>query len=82
MTNPIEAIEFDEIPDDASEITNDRVQYHPLLEVWRALLKPARENMRHDPITPQWATKIVSTYQDISYPDTVEVHARLFALVD
>ena len=53
MTNPIEAIEFDDIPDDASEITNEPVQYHPLLEVWRALLKPAREVMRDDPITPQ-----------------------------
>ena len=84
MQDPIETVEFEDIPDDASELDPpEGTQYHTLLEVWRALLKPAREGgMRDDPITPQWATKIVSTYQQVTYQMTPEVHARLFELVD
>lgn len=82
-TQPIETIEFEDIPDDASELdAPEGSTYHTLLEVWRALLAPAREGMASEPVSPQWATKIVNTYPEITYRDTVRVNALLYQIVD
>ena len=63
-TEPTEHIEFD-VPDDASELLPEEPgPYRTLLEIWRAVLEPAADgDMRKDPISPQWATKMVSTYR-------------------
>lgn len=84
MQEPIETVEFDEIPDDASELDPpEEHQYHTLLEVWRALLKPGRDGTaRKQRVTPQWATKVVNTYPQVEFSDTLDVHHRLFDLIE
>jgi len=46
----------------------DNAPYHTILEVWREVLKPAVAE-RTVKITPQWANRICSTYQQISFRD-------------
>lgn len=46
----------------------DAPEFHPILEVWREVLKPAREEIDAR-ITPQYANRIVSTYRDIAFGD-------------
>lgn len=78
-----ETVEFD-VPDDARELDPpEQTPYHTLLEVWRAVLKPARDGTaRSQPVTPQWATKIVSTYPEVTFRQTVDVHHLMFDLID
>lgn len=78
-TKPTEHIEFD-VPDDASELTpEDPGPYRTLLEIWRAVLEPAAEgDMRKDPISPQWATKMVTTYPGIGYAEVEAIHHGVF----
>lgn len=54
-----------------------KAKYHTLLEIWTELLKPA-ESERHQPIAPQWANKIVSTYNGMSFQDMGDFRARYF----
>ena len=79
MTEPTEHIEFP-IPDDASELEPpDPGPYHTLLQVWRAILEPAVDgDMRKDPISPQWATKMVTTYPEIRFSDVLAIHHGVF----
>jgi hypothetical protein len=49
---------------DAAEAT----PYHTILEIWRGVLAPAREQIGSR-ITPQWATRMVSTYAQVKYED-------------
>lgn len=83
MNEPIETVEFD-VPDDASELDPpEPAQYRTLLEIWRAVLEPARgTSMRSEPIGPQWATKIVSTYPGVGFADVVDVHEGVFSMVE
>lgn len=79
MAEPTESIEYD-IPDDTSELDPpDDTPYHSLLEVWRTVLEPARsDEMRSDPISPQWATKMVTTYPEIRFSDVLAIHHGVF----
>ena len=78
-TEPAENIEFD-VPDDASELAPPEPgPYRTLLEIWRAVLEPAVEgDMRKDPISPQWATKMVTTYPGIGFADVQALHYGVF----
>lgn len=79
MPDPIETFEYD-IPDDTSELDEREAgPYRSLLEIWRAVLEPARDgDMRGDPISPQWATKMVSTYPEIKFTDVLAIHHGVF----
>lgn len=43
-------------------------QFHPILEVWREVLKPARKEMTAK-VSPQWANRIVTQYFGLQYAD-------------
>lgn len=81
---PTETIEFDaEIPDDLSGLgeAQDKPPYRTLLESWRAVLEPARTgDLRQDPISPQWATKMVTTYPGVTFADVEAIHHGVFDL--
>ena len=71
-----------EVPDDVSELTgegHEPAKYRTLLEIWRAILEPAVSGeMRKDPISPQWATKMVTTYPGVSFADVDDIHHGVF----
>jgi len=82
-TTVTETIEFDDIPDDPSELTPEpnEAPYRTLLEVWRAVLEPATTGeMREEPISPQWATKMVTTYPGVGFADVEAIHHGVFEL--
>lgn len=77
----VESIEVDDQQPEQPEVPQP--SYHTLLEVWRAVLEPARDgSMDDETISPQWATKIVSTYQGLTYQDTPAVHRGVFTMAD
>jgi len=58
-----------------TEVTVDNVveeaaaaPYHTILEIWRGVLAPAARE-RENRVTPQWANRIVSGYQEIRFKD-------------
>ena len=77
-----ESTETIEVPDDVSELTgegHEPAKYRTLLEIWRAILEPAVSGeMRKDPISPQWATKMVTTYPGVSFADVDAIHHGVF----
>lgn len=75
---PIETLE---VPDDISEIGEPEEQkpYRTLLEIWRAVLEPSK-NMSTEPVSLQWASKMVQTYPEIRYKDVEDIHAGVFAV--
>jgi len=69
-----------EIPDNIEELfpkRDEEAPYRTLLEAWRALLSSARE-IPDDPISPQWATKIVQTYPEVRFKDVEDIHVGVF----
>lgn len=78
---PTERIEFseeDKVQLQEMGVTTGEVpEYHPLLEVWRDVLKPARDD-QHSRITPQWANRICSSYSDIRFADMPAYRDRYF----
>jgi len=57
--------------------------YHTLLEVWRAVLEPARNGkMRTEKVSPQVATKLVSTYPQVRFADVPAINTMLFEIID
>lgn len=76
---PIETVEA---PDNIAELFPEQTEekpYRTLLELWRALLSSARE-IPDEPISPQWATKIVQTYPEIRFKDVEDVHVGVFTM--
>lgn len=51
--------------------------YHTILEVWREVLKPAATE-RTKRITPQWANRIVASYQGIAFQDMADFRDMYF----
>lgn len=45
---------------------NEGTQYHTVLEMWREVLKPIATE-RTKPITPQWANRIVTQFEGLSF---------------
>lgn len=54
--------------------------YHPILQVWREVLKPAEKEMAKK-VTPQWATRILSKYAGLSYADMNDVRDGYFGMI-
>lgn len=73
-----------EIPDDVSELTENQHEagpYRSLLEIWRAVIEPAtKHEMRDEPISPQWASKMVLTYPGVTFADVDAIHVGVFDL--
>lgn len=46
----------------------NKAEYHTILEVWREVLRPAETEMKKR-ITPQWATRVIGSFQGITYAD-------------
>lgn len=84
--NVTETIEFDEateVPDDLSELgeAEQALPYRTLLEIWRAVLEPAVDgDIRDEPISPQWAVKMVTTYPGVRFADVDAIHRGVFDL--
>lgn len=79
---PTESVEFD-IPDDLSDMpeADPPKPYRTLLEIWRAVLEPAvKGEMKSEPISPQWATKMVTTYPEVRYVDVMDIHYGVFEM--
>lgn len=65
--------------------TGEPPEYHTILEIWREILKPTlTETGRR--ISPQWATKIVQSYPEISYFEVPlvrdKIHDKLTELLE
>jgi len=66
---------------EAVGITTDELpSYHSILEVWRTVLGNARTEIEAR-ITPQWATRIVSSYAELRYADMPEFQRRYFGKI-
>lgn len=65
---------------DAEQLDTPDPTYHPVLQVWREILKPAREEMAKR-ITPQYASRIVQSYQDVGYNDMPEMRDRYYGKI-
>lgn len=83
MSNTTETIEAPETTEaEVTELFSEGQppSYHSILLVWRKVLEPAEAESKL-PVTPRWASRIVSTYAGVVMKDTVEVHKRYFAKV-
>jgi len=54
--------------------------YHTILEMWRAVLAPAKQEQLA-PVTPQWANRVVSSYQEIRFQDMESFRTDYFSKV-
>jgi hypothetical protein len=79
MTKPIESIEFTER--DEADLTKlldgEEPSYHTVLEVWREVLSNGPD-LAKEKVTPQWASKMVATYNEVSFADMEELQKRYF----
>lgn len=86
-----ETIEGELTVDDIINEASD-AGYHSILEIWRAVLAPA-EQEKSRRITPQWANRIVGTYngigfdaipdfRDLYYDRVIELAQILEALIE
>lgn len=68
-----------EIPDNISDLYEAAggAPFNTILRVWREVLAPAEEE-RKGRITPQWANRIVTSYQGISFQDVPDFQANYF----
>jgi hypothetical protein len=55
--------------DDILSAAEAEESFHTILEVWRSILAPAKDQIGA-PITPQWATRMVQSYAGLTYADT------------
>ena len=54
--------------------------YHPVLEVWREVLRPAAAEATKR-VTPQWANRIVASYSGIDFADMERVRDSYFGKI-
>lgn len=59
---------------------HEETTFHPILMVWREILKPARDELSKR-ITPQWASRIVASYQDVSFTDMLDMRDRYYGKI-
>lgn len=89
MSTNDESVEFSE--QDVQDLRSlgvtdgDMPTFHPILQIWREVLKPAHAESVHKP-TPQWANKMLAQYQGITFADMVVIRdlyfGKLFELED
>jgi hypothetical protein len=58
----------------------DAPNYHPILQIWRDVLKPAAKE-KHAPITPTWANRITGSYRELNFADMPQFQERYFDLL-
>lgn len=63
-----------------ADLESPEPNFHTVLEVWREVLKPAREELGKK-ITPQWASRIVSSYQDVGFNDMGDMRDRYYGKI-
>ena len=63
------------IEDLAAEAAESK--YHTVLEVWQKVLGAAR-NLETESVSPQWASRIVTSYPEIRYRDMIWYRQRYF----
>lgn len=68
-----------EVPDEPIEglVAGDDKDYRSILEVWSKLFEPLEE-MRKDPVTPNWAIRITSHYGNIELREMENFRDRYF----
>lgn len=83
MTEPVESIEMsDQDERDLEKLLaeGNPPEFHPVLEVWREVLKPATE-LAKEKVTPQWASKMVATYPRVEFADMELMQHLYFAKI-
>lgn len=67
MTDNVETTEEQLTVDD---ILNEaeKAPYSPILKVWREVLESSKE-VRKEKITPQWASRVTSAHNGVTFPD-------------
>lgn len=55
--------------------TGDAPEYHTLLEVWKRVLEPAKDELAAR-VSPQYANRIASSYREIAFADMNEYRDR------
>ena len=75
MTETVDMPEFDTVQDILDEA--NKAPYHTVLEVWQQVLAPA-EAERSAHITPQWATRITTSYNGVALYDMVDFRDLYF----
>lgn len=58
----------------------DEAPYNPILRVWRAILEPALAESTKK-VTPQWASRIVASYQGVEFSDMNEMRDRYYGKI-
>lgn len=54
--------------------------FHPVLMVWREVLKPAAEEATKK-VTPQWASRITQSYREVNFADMAYVRDAYFGKI-
>lgn len=85
MSEASESFEAPEITDEAIQgfIENhggEMPSYHPILQVWREILKPAADEAQHK-VTPQYASRITQSYQELCFSDMEDFRDAYFGKV-
>lgn len=70
------------------EISDEEIQefigeppaFHPVLEVWREVLKPAALEAQKK-VTPQWASRMVASYSCLTFADMNQMRDRYFGKI-
>ena len=65
----------------AEPSAEDVPSFHPILEVWAKVLEPAAAEAVK-PVTPQWASRMVSEYRELTYRDTLQLRDYYFGKID
>lgn len=55
----------------------EEAEYHTILEVWKAVLAPARDE-REAKITPSWGSRICQAYGQVTFSDLPAVQVAYF----
>lgn len=58
--------------------TGEVPSFHPVLEVWREVLRPA-EAEAVKKVSPQWASRITAAYREVAFADMTFVRDSYFA---
>lgn len=81
---PTEHVEFsDQDEKDLASLgitTGEEPNFHTILEVWLKVLEPAHDELGAR-VTPQYANRIVSTYQDIAFADMIAFRDRFYGKI-
>jgi len=83
MTENHETVEYSEQDQaDLSRLySSDEVpSFHPILQIWREVLKPAAEEAGTK-VTPQWANRITAAYREVAFADMNYVRDSYFGKI-